>query len=273
MYDVVYMGYSDKMIEYLIDSHDFNLNKVVGVKGRMSEHQYDLINMNCLDYKELKSSDELKELATYISGDEIVIMYRFEYIIPQYLIDNIRIFNIHDGNLRTNRGAHPIVWSILNGEQNTYLSLYQLTGGIDVGILIDEYNTIISEDETSVTLNKKLPQGIPRLLVSLKEYLDGKISGELITDGKYNLKITPDNYTIDLQNDSAQCICAKIRSQDAYQGAILEADGVQYRIKSYEYKNCKNMKRERYIKEDKLFIYEDGKELKCFLIPNSVKKN
>lgn len=265
MRDVVYMGYSDVMMEYLLASGDFNLRKVVGVRERMNERQYHIIQENHLEYKELNNSKEIRGIDTFIGDIEIVIIYKFEYIIPTYLIKNFKFFNFHGGNLRSNRGAHAVVRSILNMDKDTCLSLYQLTGGIDEGILINEYFVQITDYDTVITLNEKLVQGIPQQLNWLKKYLEGHIKGELITQGKYYPKIKEDDYSINFEEDSIPVICAKIRSQASYAGAILKYENRKYRITSYECCECESKESYRGIKDGKLLIKENGKILECVM--------
>lgn len=265
MWDVVYMGYSDIMMEYLLASDDFNLCKVVGVRGRISERQYHLILENNLEYKELNDPKEIRGIETFIGDIQTVIIYKFEYIIPLHLINDFKIFNFHGGNLRSNRGAHATVRSILNMDKETCLSLYQLTGGIDEGILINEHFVQITDSDTVITLNEKLVQGIPQQLKYLKKYLDGQIEGELITQGKYYPKIKEEDYSINIEEDSMQLICAKIRSQASYAGAIFNNGNAKYRIKSYKYRECETGGNFRGIKDGKLLIKEDGKILECIM--------
>ena len=104
-------------------------------------------------------------------------------------MNDFRIINFHGGSLRENRGAHAVVRSILNMDTQTCLSMYQLTGGIDLGILIKEYWVDISSEENEISLNKKLVTGIPELLLNLKQYLEGEREGVAVTDGTYWPKI------------------------------------------------------------------------------------
>ena len=82
-----------------------------------------------------------------------------------------------------------MVRSILNMDNETFLSLYELSDKIDLGCLIEEYKIPLSMKETVSDIDKKLQQGIPSLLTSLNLYLEGKIHGQIISDGIYYPKI------------------------------------------------------------------------------------
>ena len=94
-------------------------------------------------------------LFEFLDGITIIIMYKFEFIIPQKCINTQRIFNFHGGNLRFNRGAHSMVRSILNMDNETFLSLYELSDKIDLGCLIGEYKIQLSMKETVSDIDKK----------------------------------------------------------------------------------------------------------------------
>ena len=193
---------------------------------------------------------------------DIVILYKFEYIIPQNFIEKYTFFNFHGGNLKTNRGAHAVVWSILNQEKQTCLTLYKLTGGIDVGIVIGEYYVDIERDDTPISLNEKLWLGIPGLLCSLIKYLNGTIKGKLITEGEYRRKIKEEDYTINIYADNFEKIIAKINSQVAYSGAVLWFEGTKYHVR-YTHQQDIPEDCERIVekKENECIVEEHGKRI------------
>lgn len=232
-YKVTYMGYAVQMLYCLKENPNFEIVNVVGVKGRISEEERNFIEENRLPYKELEDKSQIYEIEDFIQKSDAVIVYKFEYIIPESLIQKYRFYNFHGGNIRKNRGAHAVVWSILNLDRETCLTMYQLTGGIDVGIVIGEYNVQISDDETTLSLNEKLMQGIPKLLERLIAYMEGRCKGEEIQEGIYLRKIKESDYTINPDKDTIEVISAKIRSQKAYHGAVLFWEGRKYRVKDY----------------------------------------
>lgn len=263
MYNITYMGYSDDVMDCLLASKCFKLCKVVGVKGRMSQRQYELMKEYHLPYMELKCANDINQIQAFIEN-EYIIMHKFEFIIPPQFIENHEVFNFHGGNLRSNRGAHPIVRSILNFDKETCLSLYKLTGGIDEGLLLGEYFVNITEHDTGVTLNRKMMEGIPQLLARLNEYLEGRISGEIITNGKYYSKVTEEDYTVNIYEDSMKVICAKIRSQAGYRGGLFIKDNQRYRIKNYEQKKNSTPSYSRWCEDRKLVINDNMDRLECY---------
>lgn len=131
MWKTAYLGYSEEMIHALQNSNDYSLEHVVGVKGRLSEKYYSAISDYNIPFTEITSKQELINNSAILNEADIIIMHKFEFIIPQSLLAQHRFFNLHGGDLNTNRGAHSTVWSILLQEEKTCLSCYELlrTGG------------------------------------------------------------------------------------------------------------------------------------------------
>ena len=99
---------------------------------------------------------------------------------------------------------------------------------IDSGMLIDDYQISILKNDNPNILKKKLEKGIPSLIESLEKYLSNEIVGMEIKNGIYYPRIIEEDFTIDLKSDSLEIIDRKIRSQEAYNGAILIHKGKKY---------------------------------------------
>ncbi len=264
--DIAYIGYSDVLLNHLLQSQDFNLIKVVYVEDRVSKKYKNLLEKNNLQNLKITSKDDICKINKFFENIEIILMYKFEYILPQRLINMYRIFNFHGGCLRTNRGAHAVVRSILNGDKETMLSLYELTGGIDIGLLIGEYCVPISKDETVNTLNAKLQEGILPLLSLLKKYLDGEIEAVLVKQGIYYPKVMREDYTLDIKNDSFEKMDAILRSQVDYNGAICCVDGCEVWVKRWKIEEHERyFKRNIYCEKDKIIIEDFGKKMTMYI--------
>lgn len=103
----------------------------------------------------LKDPDFLKELASFKADLQIVVAFR---MLPE-LVWNMPqhgTFNLHASLLPNYRGAAPINWAIINGEQETGVSTFFLKHAIDTGNLIFQEKTPISTNETAGSLHDKL---------------------------------------------------------------------------------------------------------------------
>lgn len=222
MKKVVYIGYSERMLQSLMESDQFQLEKIVYVPHRVNSLYLSILKDFTGDLLEINAKEDVTRIDSFISDDEVAVMYKFEYILPKQMVDNHRIINFHGGYLKTNRGAHAVVRSILNMDDSTALSMYELTGGIDVGKLIAEHIVELDKNETPQILNDMLQDGIPSLLNKLYLYLNGEINATLIEGGKYYQKVQPSDFTIDPECDSFEKAYAILRSQEGYGGALLK---------------------------------------------------
>ena len=234
MWRISYLGYSKDMLSFLNGDNQFELAYVVGTKGRLSDEYLKLARTGNYEFVEIEDKNDLLSHEEIFLNSDVVLMYKFEFIIPESMIKRSRIINFHGGDLKTNRGSHAVVWSVLLREKSTCLSCYELTGGIDEGYLIDQYDIEINRDDSVTDVNAKLAHGIPKLLESLKEYFLGKREAVLVTDGIYRRKVEKVDYTIDIENDFVDEIRGKILSQTAYNGAVVIKDRTEYRTKSYK---------------------------------------
>lgn len=230
---VTYLGYNERMVESILSSNDFELTQVVYVPRRVNKKFLSLVEDNGIEVLTLEEKSDLQKLQAFIPKENIVLMYKFEFILPQSLVDEYSIINFHGGYLKTNRGSHPTAWTILKQDKDTVLSMYQLTGGIDLGLLIGEHKVILVGDETPITLNSKLQDGIPSLLKRLNSYFDGQVlepTPTLIEAGSYNRKVKPEDFTIDPRVDDFNSAYAKVRSQVGYTGAYCKVEDTIYLV-------------------------------------------
>lgn len=274
MKNIVYIGNETTMIKAILENQYLKLCGVVYVTGRVCDHYTEIITQYGIPSIDVNGRPDYSAINDFCERYKVdaILMYKFEFILPESFVERFRIVNFHGGSLYDNRGGNATVWTILNREEKTCLSMYELTGGIDEGKLISEYSVDVDIDnETPVSLNKKLQTGIPSLLMLFCEYIDGKINAQLVLGGKYIRKVCPADYTIDAINDGFDVIKAKVRSQVGYNGAIINFGDKQYKIfKYFEDKNPIEESRRRVILEgDFLRIMDNCGELRLCLQESS----
>jgi methionyl-tRNA formyltransferase len=78
--------------------------------------------------------------------------------------------NLHASLLPKYRGAAPINWAILQGEQETGISVIHMTPRLDGGPLLEVRRTPIGPEETQVELEQRLSQvGAPAVLAAIDQ--------------------------------------------------------------------------------------------------------
>lgn len=270
MFEVLYIGCSSQMLRMLLESPLFDVMGVVGESDRMNSEQRYLVEMAGLAYWEVASSSELVALPILSDASQNIIVYKFDYILKEELVARHRIVNFHPGDLRTNRGPHPRVWSVLNRDSFTKMSLYELTGGIDEGLLIAEETILLSSADDALSIEEKCLMSVPGLLAILERYFAGEIGAKPMEGGVYLPKVREPDYTILPGKDTIETISAKIRSQRGYNGAIIHRGANRYRIKYYAICEAGKSSESNCLFQDEMFIVvQDGRKMVCHLLPES----
>lgn len=89
---------------------------------------------------------------------ELIVVVAYGKILPKKFIDfpKYGCINVHASLLPKYRGAAPIQWSVLNGENETGVTVMQMDEGIDTGDMLYVEKTEISINETSAELFDRL---------------------------------------------------------------------------------------------------------------------
>lgn len=103
-----------------------------------------------------KDDAVVEELCSF--QPDLIVAVAYGKILPQRVLDIPRFgcVNIHASLLPKLRGAGPIQWSILNGEQETGVTAMYMSAGMDEGDMIDSMSIPIADTDTTATLTDKL---------------------------------------------------------------------------------------------------------------------
>lgn len=91
---------------------------------------------------------------------DLICAVAYGKILPQSVLDipKFGCINIHASLLPRLRGAGPIQWSILNGDQETGVTAMYMSAGMDEGDMIDTMTIPIADTDTTATLTDKLAE-------------------------------------------------------------------------------------------------------------------
>ena len=121
--------------------------------------------------------DKIKEHVETLKGfgADIMVTCAYGQILTQAVLDVFPkgVWNIHAGLLPQYRGASPIQSCILNGEEETGVSVMQTELGLDCGAVLCVERTPISPDETYGELSARLSLIGAELIVKALKLLDG----------------------------------------------------------------------------------------------------
>jgi methionyl-tRNA formyltransferase len=109
---------------------------------------------------------------------DIIVVAAYGQILPQSLLDIPRFgcLNVHTSLLPKYRGAAPIQWAIINGDQETGVTIMKMDAGLDTGAMVSEEQTPILPEDDSQTLYDRLARlGGTLLARTIPDYVAGKI--------------------------------------------------------------------------------------------------
>ncbi len=89
---------------------------------------------------------------------DMIVVAAFGQILPKSILDMPKYgcINVHASLLPKYRGAAPIQWAILNGDEFTGVTIQRMDIGVDTGDMIAKREIRIAEDETGGSLFDKL---------------------------------------------------------------------------------------------------------------------
>jgi len=110
---------------------------------------------------------------------DLIVVTAYGRILPGHLLNMppLGTINVHGSLLPKYRGAAPIQWALLKGEQETGVTIMQMDEGMDTGDILLNEKISISPDDTSATLMKKLAElGGQALIAALDLLRAGKLT-------------------------------------------------------------------------------------------------
>ena len=121
--------------------------------------------------------DKIKEYIAELKsfGADVMVTCAYGQILTQAVLDVFPkgVWNIHAGLLPKYRGASPIQSCILNGEEETGVSVMKTELGLDCGAVLCVERTPISPDETYGELSARLSLIGAELIVKALKLLEG----------------------------------------------------------------------------------------------------
>lgn len=119
--------------------------------------------------------EEIVNMLKNVAPDAIVVA-AYGQILPESILNIPRYgcINIHASLLPKYRGAAPIEWAIIDGEEKTGVTTMYMEKGLDTGDMIDMAEVVIENDDTGASLTDKLAdEGAKLILTTLKALEDG----------------------------------------------------------------------------------------------------
>lgn len=243
--------------------------RVIGtpVKQLAEKHNLPILQPHSLKEDDFKA--QLRQL-----NPDIFVVVAFK-ILPKDVI-NIPKFgsvNLHSSLLPKYRGAAPINWAVLNGDQETGITIFQIEPKVDTGDMLLQRKITIEESDTCQEVHDKLSVlGSASLLEALNNLESGKVTkipqdDSLATKAP---KIYPEMGEIDWTKPAIE-IKNQIHGLSPFPGAYSQFKGkrIKFLRASYEINNETTAPGTIIFRNKKRLGIQTGKGI---LYPNELQK-
>ena len=170
-------------------------------------------DLTVLQPPNLKDPDLITQLREIAPDVMVVVAFR---MLPKevWSIPSNGTFNLHASLLPKYRGAAPIHWAIINGEQQTGVTTFFINEQIDTGEIITQKSLSIGLDENTGQLSNRLEElGATLTLETLDMIATNRVnSSPQPNNNQVSLapKLTRENTQLQWDQDG-QCIERKVR--------------------------------------------------------------
>ncbi len=276
---IIFMGTPDfavSSLEKLIDEgHEIlavfcQPDKAVGrgKKIQMPPVKQVALNHGIDVYQPLKLRDDL-EVIKKLNPQCIVVVAYGKLLSEEVLsIPRYGCVNVHGSLLPKYRGAAPIQWAVLNGDEITGVTTMLMDKGMDTGDMLKKAEINILEEDTSGTIFEKLKSVGAELLIStLSELEKGEIIPQKQDDSLYthapmiNKEMCPIDFKL-----TAKEVNNKIRGLNPWPTATAVIEGKKMKIHVAKVINESGEPGKIFIKDGFLCVYCKDKALMLYEI-------
>lgn len=238
---IVFMGTPDfaaETLRVLLESPKHTIAAVITQpdkpKGRGNVMQFPPVKELALSYQvpiyqpvKVRAA-EFVEILREIAPDVMVVVAFGQILSKEILeIPFYGCLNVHASLLPKYRGAAPIQWAVINGEQETGVTIMRMDTGVDTGDMIKKTVVPIEKKETGASLFEKLSRlGGPLLLDVLEELENGTAVFEKQEDAlaSHVGRLDKETGRIDWSKPAKEIECL-IRGLNSWPSAYTTIDG------------------------------------------------
>lgn len=181
-------------------------------KGRGKEVQMTPVKVCALSHNipvlqpvKIKAPEAVSTLSRYPA--DIFVVAAFGQFLSEEILTMPRFgcVNIHASLLPAYRGAAPIQWAVINGEERTGVTVQQMAKGMDTGDILLKKEVTIATDETGESLHDKLMEAGAELIVEVLPLIErGELTPERQDEAlvSYAPKLTKDMGRLNFNSDA-----------------------------------------------------------------------
>jgi methionyl-tRNA formyltransferase len=227
--------------------------------------------LKILQPKNLKSPSFQNELKALAADLQIVVAFR---MLPEgvWNMPKYGTYNLHGSLLPRYRGAAPINWAIINGDETTGVTSFKLKHKIDTGSILIQREIPIYKDDTAGDLHDRMKWiGADVILETVRRIESGQevLKEQNEAEVSHAPKLNKENTEINLSHPGKKII-DHIRGLSPYPTAWLNLDGKSTQILQAAFvPEAQNMKEGTILTDGKKYLriacsdgYLDIQELK-----------
>lgn len=196
---ILYFGtneFSARVLESLAASKQFTIVGVVTQPPRPIGREQKLtpspvstvassLSIPLFEPENLKKFD-----STLLPKANVFVVYAYGSLIPQSLLDQAPhgALNIHPSLLPRYRGPTPVQSAIMNGDEESGVSIILLDAQMDHGPIISQIKEAVTPDDTTDSLTAKLVKKVtPALIEAIPAWVAGTIKATTQNDAEATL--------------------------------------------------------------------------------------
>jgi methionyl-tRNA formyltransferase len=181
-----------------------------------------------LEVRQPQRLDDMRDELEQIKP-ELMVVVAYAHKIPYWLLTlpPMGVLNVHASLLPKYRGASPVAAALLNGDDETGVSIMRLAEGWDTGPVFRQRSLRISPEDNAGTLTDKLAQLGAELLVEVVGLrVRGMITAKPQDDSmaSYAPRLTKEDGRIDWTKPAARLAC-EVRAYTPWPGAHTSWNG------------------------------------------------
>ncbi len=176
------------------------------------------------------AEEQLKEIAP-----DVIVVVAYGKILPKEILSVAKYgcINGHASLLPKYRGASPIQWCIVCGEEKTGVTTMYMDEGMDTGDILEQTEVLIGENETAEELFERLSEISAELMVSTIGKLEkGAVKPQKQNEAEatYAPIIKKEMAFIDFKNMTAREVFNAVRGYYSWPCAYFMLDGKRIKI-------------------------------------------
>ncbi len=190
------------------------------------------LGLPCIQPAKLRQPEAMEQLRAW--APDLIVVAAFGQILRSEVLGLPRFgcINVHASLLPRWRGAAPINAAILQGDEETGVTIMKMDEGLDTGPILSQRVLRIAPHETAASLSDKLSTlGADLLLETLPDYLAGEIvpRPQPEQDVTYAPLLKKEDARLNFDRPAEE-LARQVRAYYPWPGAFMDWQGVPLKI-------------------------------------------